>query len=87
MHHHHLLPTLGADFSLPRQHGMNLALELCPMYWRMVDTYDDLGMIFADAPIEIRAQAQEDRLQILKRLEAQAAPDAVVSKSPDEQNL
>ena len=44
-----------------------------------MDTYVDLGMIWADTPIEIRARAQEDRLQILKRLEAQAAPDAVVS--------
>ena len=39
--------------------------------------------MFAYAPIEIRSGAQEDRLQILKTLEAQAAPDAVVSESPD----
>ena len=43
--------------------------------------------MFANAPIEIRARAQEDRLQILKTLEAQAAPDAVVSESPDLQNF
>ena len=59
---------------------MNLALELRPKYGRsMVREYVDLGTIFADAPIEIRALAQEDRLQMLKRLEAQAAQDAVVS--------
>ena len=51
-----------------------------------MDTYVDLGTIFANALIEIRAQAQEDRLQILKTLEAQAAPDAVVSELPDVQN-
>ena len=39
----------------------------------------DLGALWADAPIETRALAQEDSFQILKRLEAQAAPDAVVS--------
>ena len=66
---------------------MNLDLELRPTYGSMVNTYVALSTLWADAPIEIRAQAQEDRLQILKRLEAQAAPDAVVSKSPDEQNL
>ena len=52
----------------------------------MVREYVDLGTIFADAPIEIRARAQEDRLQMLKRLEAQAAQDAVVSESPDVRN-
>ena len=31
--------------------------------------------------------AQEERLQILKTSEAQTAPDAVVSKPPDVQNL
>ena len=65
---------------------MNLDLELRPTYGSMVNTYVDLSTLWADAPIEIRAQAQEDRLQILKRLEAQAAPDAVVSELPDVQN-
>ena len=65
---------------------MNLALELRPTYGSMVFRYVDLGTIFADAPIEIRARAQEDRLQMLKRLEAQAAEDAVVSESPDVRN-
>ena len=45
---------------------MNLALELRPTYGSMVREYVDLGTIFADAPIEIRARAQEDRLQMLK---------------------
>ena len=63
---------------------MNLALELRPTYGSMVNTYVDLGTIFAYASIEIRAQ--EDRLPILKRLEAQGAQDAVVSESPDVQN-
>ena len=62
------------------------ALELRLTYWSMVLEYVDLGTIFADAPIEIRALAQEDRLQMLKRLEAQATQDAVVSESPDVQN-
>ena len=61
---------------------MNLALELRPTYGSMVWEYVNLGTIFADAPIEIRALAQEDRLQMLKRLEAQATQDAVVSESP-----
>ena len=65
---------------------MSLALKLLQKYGSLVDTYVDLGTIWADAPIEIRARAQEDRLQILKRLEAQAAPDAVISGSPDVQN-
>ena len=47
-----------------------------------MDTDIDLGTIYADAPIEIRARAQEDRLRILKTLEVQAAPNAVVSESP-----
>ena len=46
-----------------------------------MDTYVDLGTIFANALIEIRAQAQEDRLQILTTLEALEAPDAVVFES------
>ena len=33
----------------------------------------DLGTIWADAHIEIRALAQEDRVQIRKTFEAQAA--------------
>ena len=65
---------------------MILALKLRPKYGDLVDGYVDLGILYADAPIQIRARAQEDRLQILKRLEAQAAPDAVVSESPDVQN-
>ena len=47
----------------------------------MVDTYVDLGTIHAEALIEFKARAQEDRLQILKTLEAQAAADTVVSES------
>ena len=65
---------------------MMLVLILCQKYWSLVDTDMTLGKIFANAPIVIRAMAQEDRLQILKTLEDQAAPDAVVSKSPDVQN-
>ena len=61
--------------------SMMLALKLCLKYRSSVDTYVDLGTIFANALIEIRAQAQEDRLQILKTLEALEAPDAVVFKS------
>ena len=38
---------------------MNLAIELRPTYGSMVNTYVNLGTIFADAPIEIRAQAQQ----------------------------
>ena len=53
------------------------ALKLRPKYWSLVDTYVDLGTIYVDAPIEIRALAQEDRHRILKTLEVQAAPDAV----------
>ena len=64
---------------------MNLALGFRPTYGGMVNTYVDLDTIFADAPIEMRARAQEDRLQILKRLEAHGAQDAVVSESPDVQ--
>ena len=44
-------------------------------------THVNLSTIFANSPIEIRAQAQEDRLQILKTLEALEAPDAVVFES------
>ena len=65
---------------------MMLALKLRPKYGSLVNTYVDLGTMWADAPIEIRARAQEDRLQILKTLEAQASPDAMVSESPDVQN-
>ena len=42
-----------------------------------------------NAPVKIKALAQEDGLQIFKSLEAHAAPDAVVSDSqnqPDVQN-
>ena len=52
----------------------------------LVDTYVDLGTNYAKAPIQFKARTQEDRLQILKTLEAHAAPDAVVSKLPDAQN-
>ena len=64
---------------------MQLALGLRPTYGGMVNTYVDLSTILAVAPIEMRARAQEDRLQILKRLEAHGAQDAVVSESPDVQ--
>ena len=56
-----------------------LVLMLRQKYGRLMDTYVNL-IIYADAPIEIRARAQEERLLILETLEAQAAPDAVVSK-------
>ena len=65
---------------------MNFALKLCLTYGSLMNTYVDLGTIWADAPMEIRARAQEDRLQILKTLEAPAAPAAVVSESQDVQN-
>ena len=58
---------------------MMLVLMLRQKYGRLMDTYVNL-IIYADAPIEIRARAQEERLLILETLEAQAAPDAVVSK-------
>ena len=45
-----------------------------------MDTYFDLGTIYAEATIEFKAWAQEDRLQILKTMEAQAAADTMVSK-------
>ena len=45
-----------------------------------MDTYVDLGTIYAEAAIEFTARAQEDRLMFLKSLEAQEAPDAVVSE-------
>ena len=61
------------------------ALKLRPKYGSLVDTYVDLCTIWADAFIEIRAQAQENRLQILKIFEAHPAPDAVVPESPDVQ--
>ena len=54
--------------------------------WSLVDTYVNLGTIYAEDPIEFKAQAQEDRLEILKTLGAQAAPHAVVSESPNVQN-
>ena len=66
---------------------MNLALELRPTYGSMVREYVDLGTIFADAPIEIRARAQEDRLQMLKRLEAQATQDAKVWRGLEPRQL
>ena len=53
---------------------MNLALELRPTYGSMVREYVDLGTILADAPIEIRARAQEDRLQMLKRFRVHESP-------------
>ena len=65
---------------------MMLQLKLLPKHGSLVEPYVDLGTIYAEAAIEFKARAQEDRLQILKSLEVQAAPDAVVSKSPDVQN-
>ena len=47
---------------------MNLALKLHPTYGSLVDTHIDLGTIWAYAPIEIRTRAQEDRLQIHKKI-------------------
>ena len=58
---------------------MNLAFKLRPKYGSLVNTYVDLGTIWADALIEIRAQAQEDRPQVLKSLEAQAAQPLLCS--------
>ena len=43
-----------------------------------MDTHVNLGTIYAEASIEFKAQPQV--LQILKKPEAQAASDAVVSE-------
>ena len=40
----------------------------------------NLSTIHAEASIEIKALAQEHRLQILKTLDAKVAPDAMVSE-------
>ena len=62
---------------------MILVLKWRLKYWSLVDTYVDLTTMYDEAPIEFKALAQEDRLQILKTLEAQATPDSVVSKQPN----
>ena len=45
----------------------------------LLDTLEDLTTVYAGAPIEIKAEAQDDRLLLLQALEAEGAPDAVVS--------
>ena len=73
----HLILTLGADLSrprVPRQHD-KIAFEVREFGGHInLSRYD-----ICRSPHEFKAQAQEDRLQILKTLEAQAALDAVVS--------
>ena len=49
----HLLLTLGADFTVEAA-CMMLAIKSRPKYGSLVDTYFDIGMIIADAPIEMR---------------------------------
>ena len=39
---------------------------------------EDLTTVYAGDPIEIKAEAQDDRLLLLQALEAEGAPDAVV---------
>ena len=56
-----------------------LALKLRPKFASLLDTLEDLTTVYAGASIEIKAEAQDDRLQLLQALEAQGAPDAVVS--------
>ena len=71
--------TLRADLARPTHWHIAcivLALKLRPKYGALSDTFVDLIGICADAPIEIKARAHEDRLVILKTSEAQAAPDA-----------
>ena len=75
----HLLLALGADLALPTQ-------NVWRSYESLVDTYVRLSTKNANATIEIKALAQDNSLQILKTLKAQAAPDAMVSKLPDVQN-
>ena len=56
-----------------------------PKFASLLDTLEDLTTVYAGlgpaagAPIEIKAEAQDDRLQLLQALEAQGAPEAVVS--------
>ena len=58
-----------------------LALKLRPKFRvaSLLDTLEDLTTVYAGAPIEIKFEAQDDRLQLLQALEAQGAPDVVVS--------
>ena len=57
------------------------SLKIASEIQELVDTFVDPSMIYADAPNEIKVLlstlAQEVRLQILKLLDAQAAPEAV----------
>ena len=54
-------------------------LALSPKFMSLLDTLEDLTTVYAQAPIEIKAEAQDARLQLLQALEAQGASDAVVS--------
>ena len=56
-----------------------LVLKLRPKFASLLDTSEDLTTVYAGVPIEIKAEAQEDRLQLLLALKAQGAPDVVVS--------
>ena len=56
-----------------------LALKLHPKFGSLLDTLENLTTVYAGAPIEIKFEAQDDRLQLLQALEAQGAPDVVVS--------
>ena len=56
-----------------------IALKLRPKFASLLDTLEDLTTVYAGAPIEIKAEAQDDRLLLLQALEAEGAPDAVVS--------
>ena len=56
-----------------------LALKLRPKFASLLDTLEDLTTVYAGAPIEIKAEAQDDRLLLLQALEAEGAADAVVS--------
>ena len=56
-----------------------LELKLRLKFASLLDTLQDLTTVYAEAPIEIKAEAQNDRLQLLQALEVHGAPDAVVS--------
>ena len=60
-----------------------LALKLPPKFASLLDTLEDFTTVYAWAPIEINSEAQDDRLQLLQALDAQGAPDAVVSTRGD----
>ena len=45
----------------------------------------NIGMMFASAPIKIKAEAMEARLLILKALEPQEVSGEAISVSPDMQ--